>query len=33
MKQERRSFTAGFKADAVALVQQQGYTISQACRA
>ena len=29
----RRRFTAEFKADAVALVQQQGYTVAQACQA
>ncbi len=33
MKRGRRSFTAEFKADAVALVQQQGYTVGQACQA
>lgn len=33
MKRGRRSFTPEFKADAVALVQQQGYTIAQACQA
>jgi len=33
MKRRRRSFTAEFKAEAVALVQQQGYTVAQACQA
>ena len=33
MKRERRSFTAEFKADAVSLVKQQGYTVAQACQA
>jgi len=33
MKRGRRTFTAGFKADAVALIQQQGYTVAQACQA
>ncbi len=33
MKRVRRSFTAEFKADAVSLVQQQGYTVAQACQA
>lgn len=33
MKRGRRSFTTEFKADAVALVQQQGYTMGQACQA
>lgn len=33
MKRGRRSFTAEFKADAVSLVRQQGYTIAQACQA
>ena len=33
MKRGRRSFTAEFKADAVSLVRQQGYTMAQACQA
>ena len=33
MKRGRRSFTAEFKADAVDLVKQQGYTVGQACQA
>lgn len=33
MKQGRRTFTTEFKADAVSLVQQQGYTVGQACEA
>lgn len=33
MKRGRRRFTAEFKADAVALIQQQGYTVAQACQA
>ena len=33
MKRSRRSFTAEFKADAVSLVQQQGYTVGQASQA
>ncbi len=33
MKRGRRSFTAEFKADAVSLVEQQGYTVAQACQA
>lgn len=33
MKRGRRSFSPEFKADAVALVQQQGYTVAQACQA
>ena len=33
MKRGRRSFTAEFKADAVSLVRQQGYTVAQACQA
>jgi transposase len=33
MKRGRRSFAAEFKADAVSLVQQQGYTVAQACQA
>ncbi len=33
MKRGRRTFTAEFKADAVSLVQQQGYTVAQACQA
>jgi len=33
MKRRRRRFTAEFKAEAVALVQQQGYTVAQACQA
>ena len=33
MKRGRRSFTPEFKADAVALVRQQGYTVAQACQA
>ena len=33
MKRGRRSFTTEFKADAVALVRQQGYTVAQACQA
>jgi len=33
MKRGRRSFTAEFKADAVSLVKQQGYTVGQACEA
>ncbi len=33
MKRGRRSFTAEFKADAVSLVQQQGYTVAQGCQA
>ena len=33
MNRERRTFTAAFKADAVSLVQQQGYTVAQACQA
>jgi len=33
MKRGRRSFTAEFKGDAVSLVQQQGYTVAQACQA
>ena len=33
MKRGRRTFTAGVKADAVAFIQQQGYTVAQACQA
>jgi len=33
MKRGRRRFTVEFKADAVALIQQQGYTVAQACQA
>ena len=33
MKRGRRSFTAEFKADAVSLIQKQGYTLAQACQA
>ena len=33
MRRARRSFSAEFKSDAVALVQQQGYTVGQACQA
>ena len=33
MTRTRRSFTAAFKADAVSLVQQQDYTVAQACQA
>ena len=33
MKRGRRSFTPEFKADAVALIKQQGYTVAQACQA
>ncbi len=33
MKRTRRSFTPEIKADAVSLVQQQGYTVAQACQA
>lgn len=33
MKRGRRSFSAEFKADAVSLVRQQGYTVAQACHA
>jgi len=33
MKRGRRSFSAEFKADAVSLVKQQGYTVGQACEA
>ena len=33
MKRGRRTFTAAFKADAVSFVQQQGYTVAQACQA
>jgi transposase len=33
MTRVRRSFSAEFKVDAVALVQQQGYTVGQACQA
>lgn len=33
MRRTRRSFTTEFKRDAVALVRQQGYSISQACEA
>lgn len=33
MKRRRRSFTGEFKAEAVALVREQGYTVAQACQA
>ncbi len=33
MKRARRTFTAAYKADAVSLVQEQGYTVPQACQA
>jgi transposase-like protein len=33
MGRTRRSFTTEFKADAVCLVWQQGYTVGQACQA
>ncbi|MDA0739957.1 MAG: transposase [Nitrospirae bacterium] len=33
MTRGRRSFTTECKADAVAFVQQQGYTVDQACQA
>ena len=33
MKRGHRSFTLAFKAKAVALVQQQVYTVAQACQA
>ncbi len=33
MKRGGRAFTTAFKADAVALVQKDGYTIAQACQA
>ena len=33
MRRTRRNFTTEFKRDAVTLVQQQGYSIPQACQA
>jgi transposase len=33
MRRAQRSFSAEFKSDAVALVQQQGDTVGQACQA
>ena len=33
MKHTGRRFTAEFKADAVSLIQQQGYTVAQASQA
>ncbi|TCP91260.1 transposase, partial [Cricetibacter osteomyelitidis] len=32
MKQSRRTFSPEYKAEAVKLVTEQGYSVSQACR-